>query len=200
MESSPLSVLFSSVGLFYLVFLPVIAIQFFGLLAVPALLKPGTHLTNVGHALFSYACQTAGIIFMTVGGIPTFYSVLASQSLSSGTYASLLVIFAAGGILYLWHDAALQRIDAASRAVPEMIFACAWKFIGLTDVVLSLLSFMLRILLQNQAPTGGWWIMHLALLLYGVLLTHADVGKSPASVVGFQSQQMGGVAAKKKKK
>lgn len=189
--------MFSSVGMFYILFLPLMALQLFTLLAIPALLKPGVRTTDVGHALFSYASQTAGIILMTIGGIPTLYSVLSDQYLSSSMYAGLLVVFAVGGILYLWHDAALQHLDPASRAVPKMIFACAWKFVGLMIVLLTLLSLMLRLLLQSTPPTGGWWVMHLALILYGAILSHAHLGSKGGS--GFQTQSMAAMPKKRKK-
>ncbi|MBI5155782.1 hypothetical protein HZA45_00755 [Candidatus Peregrinibacteria bacterium] len=136
---------------------------------------------------------------MSIGGIPTLYSVLASQPLSSPTYTSLLFLFAVGGITFLWHDDHLSRMDAASRAIPRMVFGCAWKFLGFVIVLLSLLSFMLRLTLQGNALPDGWWVMHLALLLYGVILSFTEMGV-PSSSGAFRSQTMVGSAAMKKRK
>lgn len=199
MDTSPFSTLFSSAGLFYTLFLPVMVIQFFALLAIPSVLRSGGRTVEIGKSLLSYGAQTVGIILMTIGGLPTIYTVLASQTLPAGTYAALLFIFAAGGITYLWHDAALSRIDALAKAVPQMIFACAWRFLGFLIVLCSLLSLVLRIALQSTHLVPGWWIMHITLFLYGMLLTLANIGHLPAGN-GFASQAMAGTGGKRRKK
>ena len=193
-----MSLLFSSTGLFYLFLIPLLALQLFGLLAVAALVRPGIRIADTGKAIFSYSCQTLGILLMSIGGIPTLYSVLASQPLSSPTYTALLFLFAVGGITFLWHDDHLNRMDAAGRAIPRMIFGCAWKFIGFLIVLLSLLSFMLRLTLQGTSLPEGWWVMHLALLLYGVILSFSSMSAPAAS--GFRSHSMATSAAVKRKK
>lgn len=198
MNASPLGVLSSSVGLFYVLFVPIMVIQLFALLAIPCLLKSGARPADIGKAMLSYAAQTVGILLMTVGGIPTLYTVLASQPLSSGTYSALLFIFATGGLTYLWHDAALLRMDTAAKAIPQMVFACAWKFIGLLIILFALLSLMLRLTLQSASLTPGWWIMHVTLLLYGMILTYASFGPSHAG--GFRTQTMGGMMGLKRRK
>lgn len=191
MDASPLASLVSSTGLFYVLFLPLMAIQLFALLAIPGMLKPGVRASEVGKALLAFSAQTVGILLMTVGGLPTAYTVLASQPLSSGTYTALLFIFAIGGLTYLWHDAALRHIDPAAKSVPQMIFGCAWKFVGLLIVLCSLLSLLLRLALEAGSLSPGWWIMHLTFIVYGLILTYASLGSSPA---GFRSQAMAGVA------
>lgn len=202
MSASPLSMMFSSVGIFYALFLPVMAIQLFALLAIPALLRPGLKTFDVGRALFSYTSQTVGILLMSIGGLPTLFSVLTNQALTNGTYTALLIVFAVGGLTYLWHDAALLRLDPAARAVPRMVFACAWKFLGLLIVLLALLSLVLRFAFMGPPLTQNFWIMHLILVFYGVLLTHISIAPAPLRPShGFQSQAMaGGRAAMKKKK
>ncbi len=200
MNASPLSMIFSSIGMIYVLFLPLIAVQLFALIAIPTMLRPGLRTLDVGRALISYASQTVGILLMSIGGVPTLYSVLVGLPLTGGTYTALLFIFAIGGITYLWHDAALSRIDPAARAVPRMIFACAWKFIGLLLVLLSLLSLVLHLVLQGSPTIPGWWILHLALIFYGVILTYASIAPAPTSSTGFRSQTMTGTSAVKRKK
>ncbi len=200
MSVTPLSALFNSVGLFYVLFLPIMAIQLFALLAIPVMLRPGMRTLDVGRALFSYASQTVGILLMSLGGLPTLYSVLANEPLNTGTYTALLLIFAVGGLTYLWHDSALRHIDAAAKAVPRMIFACAWKFLGLLVVLFTFLSLALRLSTGGPIPDQSWWIMHLALIFYGILLTYANIAPAPSSPVGFRSQAMAGQAVAKKKK
>ena len=186
--------------MFYILFLPIMAIQLFALLAIPVMLRPGLRTLEVGKALFSYASQTAGILLMSLGGLPTLYSVLASEPLTAGTYTALLLIFAVGGLTFLWHDSALHHIDAAAKAVPRMIFACAWKFLGLLIVLFSLLSLVLNLTIGGAVPSQGWWIMHVALIFYGILLTYTNFAPPATSTGGFRTQAMAGASSMVKKK
>lgn len=197
MDSLPLGTLVSSAGLTVILFLPLMAIQFVTLIAIPSI-RSGSRPADVGRSILGYSAQTVGILLMTAGGLPTFYTVLASQPLTSGTYTALLFIFAIGGLVYLWHDAMLRTIDASARAVPQMIFAVAWKFVGLLITLFVLLSVLLRLALDAGGLTPGWWILHLTFLLYGLLLTCADLGQAHGG--GFRSQVMAGAKMIRRKK
>ena len=193
--------MFSATGIWYVLLLPLMAIQLFALLTIPCLLRPGSRPIDCGRALFSLISQTASIILMTLGGLPTLYSVLTTQPLTSSTYTALLLIFAIGGIVYLWHDAVLHRLDASVTAIPRMIFGCSWKLIGLMTVLLSVLSLTLRLVLQTDVIGQNLWILHLILIVYGMLLTFVSMGPATAPHAGFTSQHVAGhVKGVKRKK
>lgn len=164
-----LTALFQSVGITYGPMLPVLVILLFALLALPALLKPGARAEAVGAAAYSYMAQMLGVLLMTAGALPALYAVFAAQPLSESTYLGLILVFAAGGGLFLWHDMRLRAIDAVSRSVPGTIFFITWKFIALLTTVLAGISFILTII-QDAPRAEYWWVGHLVMLLYGLTL------------------------------
>lgn len=170
MTDAPLlSAMFSFVSVFYGLLVPLLIVLSFALLFIPSMLYPGAKPYEVGSALFHYCMQGLGILLMTVGALPTITSVLAGIELTGATYFTLLLVFAAGGILFLWHDNAVRVLDTASRAVPGAIFLYTVKSIGYLIIVLWSLS-VLSIIVGRSADTG-WWIQPLVMLVYGTLLT-----------------------------
>lgn len=123
----------------------------------------------VGEAVYCYLVQSVGIVLMSIGAVPTLYSVFAHAPLQSLTYAALLFIFSIGGLIFLWHDYLVHRLSYHSRAVPEAIFLSTWKFIGFTLLVFSLLSIILNILLRSSLPSFSF-ALHGILALYGLVL------------------------------
>ena len=176
----PFQFAFSTLG-FYGPFLLLIVAQLLILILIPALVRPGNRPEEVAHAMFGYMIQVVGAAFMTAGGLPAFSSVLSKQPLPSSSYTALLILFAAGGTLFLWQDSALKRIDPAARAVPSSVFFYLWKFIGVMTVFLAGLSFMLELILDLRNLTAGWWVPHLLYFAYGLLLCwFTSVNPKPA--------------------
>lgn len=165
-----LTALFQSVGLSYGPTLPVIILMLFIFLALPAVFRPSVRADSIAFAAYCYLAQMLGILLMTAGGLPALYAVFAAQPLAEITYLGLLLVFAAGGALFLWHDARLRMIDPASRAIPAALFFITWKFMGLLVIVFAGLSFMLRLMLAAER-TEGWWVMHLIMILYGLIIS-----------------------------
>jgi hypothetical protein len=149
----------------------VLLIMLFTLLMLPSVLKPGTRTEDVAKASYGYIAQTIGLFLMTVSGLPAFYAALGWASYSSGAYAGLLSIFAVGGILFLWQDSVIRRIDPASRLLPKIIFTHVWKLIGLIAVLTAGLSATFFLFTNTNPLTPGWWVMYAGLFLYGVLVS-----------------------------
>lgn len=171
MSSIPLLSLFSPFGLMLLIGLPILVVHMFALIMLPGMIRPGTNAESVGHAAFRFMVKSLGIIFLSVSGIPTLYSVLVGAPLSGMTYTALLLIFALGGILFLTQDHVLSGIDPASRTIPATIFFFTWKFIGLLLVLFGALTLILRLLLTQDTLSTGWWAMHIVLMAHGGLLS-----------------------------
>jgi len=164
-----LTALFQSVGLSYGPTLPLIILVLFIFLALPAVFRPSVRADSIALAAYCYLAQMLGILLMTAGGLPALYAVFAGQPLAEVTYLGLLLVFAAGGALFLWHDMRLNSIDPASRAIPAALFFITWKFMGLLVTVFAGLSFVLRLMLAAER-TEDWWVMHLIMILYGLIL------------------------------
>lgn len=172
--------MFGFVSVFYGILVPLLLLQSLTLLFIPSMMKNGAQPRKVGEAIFCYLMQSLGILLMTAGALPTLISVLAGVELAGATYFTLLVIFATGGILFLWHDNAVHTIDEASRAVPGAIFLYMFKIIGYAIVLLWVLS-LITTLMTGIPEDAGWWIMPLVMILYGLLLawcTRSDAGSN----------------------
>jgi hypothetical protein len=171
MPVTPLHLLFDTRILLFEGLLGILLIMLFTLLMLPSVLKPGSRTEDVAKASYGYIAQTIGLFLMTVAGLPAFYAAMGWAAYSSGAYAGLLTIFAVGGILFLWQDSVLRRLDPASRLLPQIIFTHVWKLIGLIAVLAAGLSAAF-FLFTNTAPlTPGWWVMYAGLFLYGVLVS-----------------------------
>lgn len=173
-----LTSIFQSVGLSYGPLLPLVILALFTLLALPAIFRPSVRAEAIGYAAYCYLAQMLGILLMTAGALPALYAVFAQQPLAEVTYLGLLIVFAAGGGLFLWHDARLRSVDPASRAIPAALFLMTWKFVGLLTTVFAGLSFVLRLMLAAER-TPDWWVMHLVMLLYGLVISWFTLDRNP---------------------
>jgi hypothetical protein len=165
-------------SVFYVLLLPLVLVQLFAIIFIPSLLVPGAKPMAVGKAVYSYAMQTVGILLMTLGAVPAIHGVLESLVLpeeryTTEIYIALLVLFATGGLAFLWHEQMAQTIDDASRKVTGVLFWFLWRTIGCMVVVVSLLSLLLTMLLSTPPLIEGWWTMPLVLLAYGAFLCAA---------------------------
>lgn len=204
----PLSIVVSPASLTYGILVPLMVIQLFAMLMLPGLLRPGTKPGEVGRATFYYLAMAVGVLLMSIGGLPVLYALLASLPMVGKVYTGLLMIFAAGGILFLAYDAQTRTVDPASRAVPETIFFFSWKFIGLLSAIIAMGTFIMRILISGGVLDPRWWVAHMLFLLYGLVLswfTHLPVGVpllpfSSAPIMPKHAHAQAGKAVAKKKK
>jgi hypothetical protein len=154
----------------------------FGLLAgvialeLAAFLLLARHITesrnpdDVGRAIFGYMMLTVGMLLMSLSAIPTLISVFGSAGFTVEIYFGLVLIFAIGGLLYLWHDYRVRELPADAVRLPKLIYHFFVKTIGQLSLVLAVLYFTMSLALQGT-DTEGWWSMPLTILLYGLLLT-----------------------------
>lgn len=165
----------SSPALVYGVLLPLLLVQLLALLFIPSMLAAPAKARAVGEAIHCYCIQSFGVMLMTVGSLPTVYSVLAGISYTGGTYFGLLLIFAAGGGLFLWQDQRATQLDSAARAVPAAIFFLTFRILGQITLVLALLSFLLSIMM-GSTDLIGWWVMPVLMASYGGLVSWCTRG------------------------
>lgn len=155
-------------GLFVSLTLPFLLVLLLALVIIASASVSGAKAPKVGQATFHYLLQGLGILFMTVGALPTLLSVLMGPPLPGRIYMSLLWVFLVGGALFLWHEQAAERLDHASTAVPQAIFLTIIRTIGYLVALFSGLSLLLAVAL-NRMP-AHWWVAPVVLFLYGSLL------------------------------
>lgn len=170
MTESPFLNMFDLVGLFYGVLIPIIVVQLVILFLIPSVIKSNAKTEEIGKAVYCFLSEGLGLILMTIGGIPTLYSVLAQSPLHDTQYIALLLVFAVGGFTYLWHDHLLKNVSVAARAVPYTIYFSAIKFLSLAMVLFATLSLLLKVTLIEESLEPHWWIMHTIVLFYGLIL------------------------------
>lgn len=163
--------LFSGIGLFYGLTLPVAGALLFSFLLIPAIHVSGAKPLNVCKAIYCYALQALGIFFMSITGLLAIYGVLAGTVYSdSNTYLGLLLVFTTGGLLYVWHDTVARSVDAASRSVPHAVFVFTFRLVGMLISVFSILSLFLTMLLRPITADVVWWVQPVMFLFYGLIL------------------------------
>ena len=168
MVEQPLATVFGSVGVVYGRLVAIVLSMLFSFFLIASLVSSNANPSRVAQAIFCFVMMGIGILLMTVAALPTVTSVLAGTSYASATYVGLLIVFATGGCIFLWHDHWVHSLDSGSRLVPSLIFIYTVKVIGSLTGLLAGLSIVLTIILGGAEE--GWWIMPVTLLLYGFVL------------------------------
>lgn len=170
MLSETFNTMFGFIGVFYGLLLPLLLLQLMALLFIPALLHTKGDVVETGKAIYCMLLEGLGLILLTAGGIPTVYSVLSGSLLFDRQYLALLLIFAVGGLLFLWHDHLMHSVDKSARAIPQAILFFAVRFIGIAAIVFSAISLVLTILLRQAPMESTWWVLHTIVFIYGTFL------------------------------
>ena len=174
MVENPLSTIFGFIGSFYGLVLPLLTIFFLTVLFLASLSVPGAKPRHVGEAIYCYLMHGVSVLLMTIGALPTVFSVFAGVAYTGRTYIALLLVFACGGLLFLVQDQAVRSLDSASKSVTEAVYTTTIKIIGNLIALLSALSIFLSIVLASFQT--GWWVTPFVLLLYGMLLSWCTKG------------------------
>lgn len=176
-----LSVMFQEVGLSYGWSLPVFLLLGLAVLSLTVSHDGGKPSDRI-RALYCHIMQFISVLLMTAGALPALYAVFSMQPLSQITYVGLMLVFAIGGLLFLWHDARLQEIEKAARETADALFFSTWKLMGVFVVVFTGLSLLLHSMTDVEQQ-NGWWVIHLTMFLYGLLLCWFTIHRRPAVVV-----------------
>ncbi len=180
-----------TIGLLYALILPILLLQLLAFLFIPSILTAGARSLSVGKAIYSFLMQGLGIIMMSMGALPSLFSVLSSQvvgaaAFSTNTYLGLLIVFAVGGLIFLMHEHLARTIDEPSRAIPYAIYFFTFKIIGFVATLFGCLTLLLSMLFGVASITPGWWIMPVIILVYGLILSYCTrldtLGLSPQKV------------------
>lgn len=189
MMSLSLAGLLQSHVLLYGVFLPLVSLLLFFLLCVPAFLRSSARPMDIARAAFHCLAQSVGIVFMIAGSLPALQVVISNQVLGGTTYIGLLIVFAVGGLLFLWNDIQLKAMSVASKEIPETLYFYTWKFIGLLVLLFSGVSLALNLLFSPESFAEGGWMMHVIMFFYGMLISFFTLNRphitppAPARIV-----------------
>lgn len=181
MPDAPLfSAMFSFVGVVYGFIVPLTIVLLLATIMMSSLMVKEARPKEVAQAIYCYLMMTLGVLLMSAGGLPTIISVLAGVKLTGATYFTLLIIFAAGGLVFLWHDALVRDVASASRIVSETLFLSLFKIVG--HLLVFLWSLSLVVTLLNGLPfEQGWWIMPIVMIAYGSLFIWCTRGEETAA-------------------
>ena len=171
----------------------ILLLVLFTLLLIPGLLTAGSRPAEAAKAAYCFLMQMLGVVLLAVGALPALASVLekltvGTDRLSTQTYVALLIVFAAGGLTFLWHETLAQRVDQTSRRPYVALFSVFWKAVGYLLLLVSVLSFFLTLLLVGTVVSPGWWIWPSLGFAFGSLLSwltrdHAGMGVKAAPSV-----------------
>ncbi len=180
-------------GLVYAVLLPLLILPVFAMLFFPSMQVPGARSFAIGKAIYCHVLMALGLLLMTVSALPALYAVcerlLTGQDrFSTEIYVALLLLFAAGGLTFLWHESKAMTIDEPSRRVVGTVFWFLWKTVGYLLMLIAVMAFFLTMLLTRESFAGTWWIMPVLLFVYGGLLSW--ITRLPAPVSEFRSAPM----------
>lgn len=176
MIDNPLTTIFGFIGSFYGLIVPLGILVLLTLIFLASLSVAGAKPRHVGEAVYTYLMHGVSVLLMTIGALPTVFSVFAGVAYTGRTYIALLLVFACGGLLFLMQDQETRKLDAASKAVIEAIYMTTLKVIGNLLALLSAVSIFLSIVLAAFEP--GWWVTPFVLLLYGLLLSWCTRGSN----------------------
>ncbi|MDP7477156.1 MAG: hypothetical protein QF442_01785 [Candidatus Peribacteraceae bacterium] len=192
MVENPLTTIFGFIGSFYGLVLPAATFLFLAILFMASMSVPGAKPKGIGESVYAYLMHGLSVLLMTIGALPTVFSVFAGVAYTGRTYIALLLVFACGGLLFLIQDQAVRGLDAASKSVIEAVYLTTLKVIGNLLALLSTLSIFLSIVLASYVP--GWWVTPFVLLLYGLLISWCTKGNQDWEL--FKTIQMTAAPAK----
>ena len=182
-------ILVDFVGAFYAFVLPLLVLLVLSIIFIPSMMQTGAKAKNVGEAIYCYVMQATGILLMTIGGLPTIYSVLTGRGFTAVAYVGLLFVFAIGGAVFLWHDNHAQTLDSASKAVPAALYFYLFKILGHLITIVSGLSLVITLVLGGSAETE-WWMVPVLMFFYGLLLSWCTTSDTKSQTSMFHSMPM----------
>ena len=148
---------------------PVIVLELIFFIIVAQSMKGGGTAKDVGQAILFYVLEGLALFLMTLGALPTVMAVVGPQSFEPDLYLALMLVFATGGILFLWVDQHLRALPATAKAIPSSVFQVIIKTVGYLFVVFSALSIAMAIA-NAGGQTEDWWVVPLVSLAYGTLI------------------------------
>src|SRR5690606_17325184 len=85
---------------------------------------------EAGKAVFGYTMLTVGVALMSISSVPTLIAVFGDAGFTVEVYFGLVLIFAVGGLLYLWHDYRLRELSTDAVRIPRLVYHFAMKAAG----------------------------------------------------------------------
>jgi hypothetical protein len=159
----------------------VVIVQLLAFLLLAKMLSEAQNPRELGRAIFGYVMLGIGALLMSLSALTALMGILGETTFDTAVYVSLVLIFAVGGLLYLWHDYRLRETPQECKRVPGIIYFFAMKAIGQLALVLSVLYLSLSITLSdNQADR--WWSMPLSIFLFGFFLTWLTGETAPVRI------------------
>ncbi|MEQ1849762.1 MAG: hypothetical protein ABL890_04190 [Candidatus Peribacteraceae bacterium] len=161
---------------------PMIVAGLVALLFIPGLMVTGAKPEGVGRAIVCVLWKAFGLVLIALSVTQLASDVVLSERLTEQPMLSVLVLIMVVGIgIMVQASRVLAGVDAASKAVPRLVFILTCETIGGLLVVVSMMTILVNFLMTN-ALTG--WEMQTVLGLLGVvLMLGASLHVSPKAKV-----------------
>ncbi|HLD64057.1 MAG TPA: hypothetical protein VI913_04150 [Candidatus Peribacteraceae bacterium] len=125
-------------------------------------------LGKLARAVFSYLMMLVAVILMSTAAIVTALAAMTASALNDpAVHLVLLLLFAAGGILFLWVDQSVRHMDKYITRIPSLLYDFTLRIVCYVAIVFSILYLLL---MSAFIQTEGWWKVPGVILLYSCLV------------------------------
>lgn len=151
-------------------FLPPILALLFLALILPVASRPGVSPFVAVKVAYAYVMQAVAILLMSASALTVLHSVLSRSPLSATVYLAFLLIFAAGGILFVMQERSLRLIDGVSKQMIGCLFFYTWKATGLLAAGAAGLTLLTGTVAGGGAVPAQWPAVA-TVCLFGIILS-----------------------------
>lgn len=148
---------------------PIIVIELLMFIVVGQAMSTKASTQDLGRAVLCYLLEGLGVFLMMIGAMPTVMAAIGPHSFTPDLYLALMIVFATGGVLFLWVDQHLRTMPADATAIPGMIYNALIKTIGYLFIVFSAITIAMAIA-SESTRTEGWWVVPMVTLLFGIVI------------------------------
>lgn len=161
---------------------PLFIAALFILLFIPSLLVTGAKPEGVARAIACVLWKTFGLVLIALSALQFGANLIEGQFPEQQTLSVLVMILVIGIGFMVHASRLLAGVDAASKAVPRLVFFLTAETIGGLMVATSVITIMTNFLLTETMM--GWESQGLSLLLGVVLMLGASMHVNPRRTAG----------------
>ncbi len=140
------------------------------MILVPSLLPNKARPEDIGRSLFCYLMEGIGVAIMSVSGLTAVIGVLAGIPAPAFSYLLLLLVFGAGGVIFLRYESRQRIIDPNAQIIPSLLFRYTVKLVGVASGLLGGFSLISFLFFRPIGIAPRWWVNPLVMLIYGCFL------------------------------
>lgn len=149
------------------------------LLFIPGMMTPRAKPEGVGRAIACVLWKTFGLLLVALSLLQLTSDVVTTEALTPEPMLSVLIlIFAVGVGMMVQASRVLANVDAASKAVPKLVFVLTCEIVGGLLIVITGMTIAINFILTQTL--AGWQMQTVTILLGIVLMLGASMHVNPA--------------------